>query len=96
MTLEASMPYYVISYDLRNKRNYQPLYDVLNEWKAARLLESLWLAHLKGPATAVRDILKAKIDSDDGLAVVELANDMDWGAIRAQKPGVDWLKKHSP
>ena len=33
------MALYVLSYDLREDRNYQPLYDKLKEFNAVRVLE---------------------------------------------------------
>lgn len=90
------MPYYVISYDLRKQRNYQPLYNCFAQWKAVRLLESLWLAELVGPAQAVRDILKTHIDGDDGLVILELKPNFDWATVKAMQAGANWLKAKSP
>eukprot|EP00820_Chromera_velia_P031768 Cvel_14148.t1-p1 / transcript=Cvel_14148.t1 / gene=Cvel_14148 / organism=Chromera_velia_CCMP2878 / gene_product=hypothetical protein / transcript_product=hypothetical protein / location=Cvel_scaffold997:3705-3962(+) / protein_length=86 / sequence_SO=supercontig / SO=protein_coding / is_pseudo=false len=86
------MPLYIISYDLRKQRNYAALYDLLNEWEAVTLLESVWLAELKGPC----DIIRARVDQDDGVAVIELQPGMDWATWAAKTAGTDWLKKHSP
>jgi hypothetical protein len=90
------MPLYVISYDLRKQRTYEPLWKALREWKAAKLLESFWLAELTGPAGTIRDILKAHIDHDDGLVVLELRPNFDWAYVRALKGGTDWLQRQSP
>jgi hypothetical protein len=87
---------YLISYDLRKARNYEPLWQVLREWKASRLLESLWLAELKGPASEIRRILTSYIDNDDGLGIIELKAPFDWATIRCQKLGTEWLKARSP
>jgi hypothetical protein len=90
------MALFLISYDLRRQRNYQPLYDCLNNWKAARLLESLWLAELVGPADTVRDILTGLIDDDDAVAVIELKAPFNWATMRTQPTGTAWLKSKSP
>lgn len=90
------MPLYVISYDLRKVRNYEPLLKQLRDWHCQRLLESLWLGELKGPAATIRDLLKASIDADDGLAVLELKPDFDWAILKVQKAGSDWLSAKSP
>jgi hypothetical protein len=90
------MPHFIITYDLRKQRNYKPLYDALGQWRAVRLLESVWLAQLKGPAFAVRDILRSKVDSDDGLAVIELVDGFDWATLRTTPLGANWLKSRSP
>ena len=34
------MALFFLSYDLRNKRDYQPLYDELKKFNAVRMLES--------------------------------------------------------
>lgn len=86
------MSHYLITYDLRKVRNYKPLYDCFATWKAVRLLESVWLADLVGPAPAVRKVLLDLIDADDGLAVIELAPKLDWATFGALPAGSDWLK----
>ncbi len=89
------MPLYVISYDLRKQRNYEPLLKQLRDWGCARILESTWLGSLTPSSTAVRDSLKWLIDADDGLAVIEIANRGDWATLRCQQAGVDWLKANA-
>lgn len=88
------MAHYLISYDLRKQRNYQPLYKQLSDWHAQKLLESLWLAELRGPAEAIVNILKTLTDQDDGLAVIEIKPGSDWANIRALAPGTQWLRQH--
>jgi hypothetical protein len=90
------MPMYLISYDLRKVRNYEPLWKALRDWNSARLLESVWLADLAGPAQTVRDLLASFIDGDDGIAVIELKPNFDWGTLRCQTAGTQWLRNHSP
>jgi hypothetical protein len=36
------MPLYLLSYDLRKQRNYQPLWDEFARFKAVRVLKSVW------------------------------------------------------
>lgn len=88
------MPLYLITYDLRKVRNYQPLYATFQQWKASRILKSLWLAQLKGPTAAIRDILRNGMDSDDGLAVIELKPGSDWATYAVQPAGATWLKTY--
>ena len=90
------MPTFVISYDLKKHKNYPRLYECLNQWSAKRLVESFWLAELRGPAAAVRDILLQYVDHDDALVVIEVTGDADWAVIRAQSGGIDKLKRASP
>jgi hypothetical protein len=92
----TTMPMYLISYDLRKVRNYEPLWKVLRDWKSVRLLESLWLTELLGPAPTIRDLLQPYIDGDDGIAVLELMPNFDWATLRCQPAGTNWLKAHRP
>lgn len=90
------MPHYLITYDLRRARNYQPLYDQLDTWKAVSLLESVWLVDRQGTASDVRDALGKHIDNDDGLAVLELVTNFDWGTRGVAEAANKWLKARSP
>ena len=75
------MALYFLSYDLRKKRDYQKLYDELNNFKALRILESLWcFKKINTSATDLRDHFKKFIDSDDGLCVSEVD---DWASKNA-------------
>lgn len=76
------MALYLITYDLRKQgRNYQGLYNVFTQWNAVSLLQSVWLAQLRGPATEVRNILKAHLDANDGIAVLNTQNPPDWATF---------------
>lgn len=66
------MPLYFLTYDLRNNRNYQKLYDELESFKAIRVLESTWcFKRINTSASNLRDHFKKFIDSDDALLVAE-------------------------
>ncbi len=72
------MQLFLLSYDLRNDRDYQPLYDELAKFKAVRVLESCWCFKYPGTnARRLRDYFSQYIDSDDGLWVSEIAKDDD-------------------
>lgn len=86
----------MISYDLHNRRVYTKLYELLAAWKAQRLLESLWLAELRGPADVLRQMLIGTLDIDDAVAVIELKVGSQWATTRGQQPGVNWLALHIP
>lgn len=90
------MALFLISYDLRKIRRYEPLYKLMAEWRGKRLLESLWLAELKGPASTIRDIVISRVDNDDGIAVIELRGQFDWASVKAYFAGNALLKKYSP
>lgn len=70
------MAIFFLEYDLREQRNYQPLYDELAEFSAVRVLESLWaFKRLNTNCAGLRDHFSKFIDSDDGLIVSEA---IDW------------------
>jgi hypothetical protein len=88
------MAHYIVSYDLHNQRNYQPVWDALESWGATRLLESLWVLTNSATAGEIRDALKAKTDDDDSVAVIELKTGSNWSTWRARQGGTDWLKSN--
>lgn len=91
------MPLYVITYDERvATHNYQPLYNQLNEWKAAHLQNSVWLAELKGPAPAIRDILRYHAHPNDTICVIEIFSNSGWATVHAKPAGAPWLHAHCP
>ena len=67
---------------------------MLESWGGVRLLESVWLASLNNTASEVRDALKAAIDGDDSVAVIELKAGSGWAALRTKKEGTDWLRQN--
>jgi CRISPR/Cas system-associated endoribonuclease Cas2 len=90
------MTLYVITYDVRAKNpEYQSLYDQLNEWGAAHLQDSVWLADLNGTAAQVRDALSAHMHPDDTICVIEIFSNSGWATRHARKTGNDWLKSHT-
>lgn len=86
------MPAYIITYDLRKARNYDALIKQLRDWNCISPLKSVWLGSLRGPTTAIRDILKKHIDGDDGLMIIELKQGSDWATVRVNENASSWLK----
>ncbi|WP_245431985.1 hypothetical protein [Aminobacter aminovorans] len=82
----------MISYDLRKVRNYDGLIKILRGWKCISPLKSLWLGTLTGPAGTIRDLLRAQMDSDDGLIVVELKPGADWALYKTNENAAAWLQ----
>lgn len=80
------MALFLLSYDLRNQRDYQPLYDELAKFKAIRVLESNWcFKHISANAAQLRDHFSKFIDGDDGLFISQIAEVNDtyqWSAQR--------------
>jgi hypothetical protein len=73
------MALYILTYDLRKHRDYQPLYDELAAFKAVAVLESVWCFNrFDTTAGGLRDYFKQFIDADDGLFVAEVAQNA-WG-----------------
>lgn len=90
------MPAFLITYDLRKKRDYPAVYALLEKWKAVALLESVWLARFKEGVTAsqIMDALRKVADFDDGLAIIELKPQADWSTVGVPAAASDWLQKY--
>jgi len=66
------MALYFLTYDLRLDRDYQRLYDELENFNAVKVLESTWcFKRVNTTASGLRDYFKKFVDSNDGLLVVE-------------------------
>lgn len=88
------MALYVVSYDLHKVRDYGPLIQALQGAGAIRALESFWLIDIAQTAAGLRDALRALVDDDDSLVVLELKPGSGW-ATRLPRPGtVEWLRAH--
>lgn len=72
------MAQFVVSYDLRKRRDYQSLYDRLAEWKALAVLESVYVINWDTDAGTIRDDLLKYMDKDDGLLVARLSGQAAW------------------
>jgi CRISPR/Cas system-associated endoribonuclease Cas2 len=91
------MALYIITYDERAKhRDYKPLYDQLNAWRAAHLQNSVWLVDLTSNTSQIRDTLLKHMHPDDTVCVIQMFPNSNWAAINARPAGVDWLKSHAP
>lgn len=86
------MPCYVISYDLRAQRDYEPVYEAIKSYGTwAHILESSWAVVAPKSAAEVRDHLGEFIDGDDGLFVVQSGGVAAWRNVLCKN---DWLKEH--
>lgn len=88
------MSQFLISYDLRKQRNYQPLWDLLRASSAVKVLESVWLLNSNAGAGAIRDHLMTVIDKDDGVIVLPLEHGAEWGSYGSLTAGVAWLNSN--
>lgn len=77
------MPLYMISYDIaeQDSAEYEPLWALLNEWKAERVLYSQWVL-VSGPKSAMKlaDAILAAVPlkQKDRLLVQEVTQDIGW------------------
>jgi hypothetical protein len=88
------MPALLIGYDLhRPGRNYESLIAAIKEsgtwWHQ---LDSTWIVRTHRDASQMRDYLKAHIDANDSLLVIDVTND-DWAGFMTTEAG-DWLRQH--
>jgi len=62
---------YILSYDLIKDKDYQKLYNELSNFKAKRVLESVWcFKYEPDKSSYLRDHFTQFIDKDDRLLVV--------------------------
>lgn len=82
------MALFFLSYDLRNDRDYQSLYDELEEFNAVRVLESCWcFKRFNTNAEGLRNYFSQFIDSDDSLwvsQVAEIKGTPQWAGCRLE------------
>ncbi len=86
----------IISYDLRNKRDYAPLIKCIEGFlEFEKILESVYWVRTARTAVEAREILKAYIDGDDGIAVFDCTGNT-WATIRAisvEKMKEGWVSR---
>ncbi|MBI1933847.1 MAG: hypothetical protein HYS24_15050 [Ignavibacteriales bacterium] len=84
------MALYFLSYNLRKDRNYQRLYNILNDMNAVPLLESTWcFRRIHTKPNKLRDFFKDFLDADDGFIVTEV---VDWSSSKITKTPNDLVK----
>jgi hypothetical protein len=89
---KIKMNTYTVSYDLRNQRNYDSLYEAIKAcWSAWRLLESFWVLVSEHSATQIFDHLQQFIDSDDWLIVLKSWWEAKWVNVNLS---TEWLKNN--
>lgn len=74
------MALFFLSYDLKNKKDYQKLYGELEKFHAVRIVDSTWcFKRINTNAKSLRDYFKGFVDSDDALIVSEVTDWAGWG-----------------
>ena len=86
------MACYLITYDLRNRRDYDALYTAIKTYGTYnRVLESTWAVVTTDTAKQIADHLRKSMDSDDGIFVVKSGGEAAWASVSGSD---DWLKKN--
>jgi hypothetical protein len=89
------MPLFLISYDEHPSRDYTECYKLMANWNAKRLLQSVWLAELTGPAEAIRNIVSSAFAGSASVAIIELFANADWATSKGvYNEGGKWLQAH--
>lgn len=84
------MKCYIISYDLRNDRNYDALYKAIKSYpKWAHVVESTWAVVTTRKAVQIRDYLTTKVDDDDRVFVIKSGTEAAWKNSICRN---EWLK----
>lgn len=84
------MKCYIISYDLRKKRDYESLYKAIKSYSRwAHITESTWAVVTARTAVQIRDHLSESMDHDDRLFVVRSGTEAAWRNVKCRN---EWLK----
>lgn len=86
------MALFCVSYDLIEGKNYKTLWDELDRLGGHKALESFYLISLNNTASQVREHLKAFVDDDDMLMVIEF--DKKPTFIKAKAGTNKWIADH--
>ena len=76
------MNLFIVSYDLRKPgRNYEELYEYLDQLGAKQIVESTYCFKSSNSAKGLRDEFKKYIDDNDGLMVSQIS---DWASYNVK------------
>src|SRR6185312_2700255 len=91
-----SMAFFVVTYDLRKKGefDYQPLWDELSHMDAVKFQESNYFLSTESTREKIKNHLKQFIHEHDLLMVVEFYTKPDY--TKALKGTNDWVNTHWP
>lgn len=88
------MAVFIVSYDTVKERNYQALYEGMENVGGVRLLESVWGVALENTTAEVRDWVRDLLDDDDKILVVKLKPSVSWAARKCGTDVTAWLREH--
>ncbi len=87
------MALFVVSYDLRKRKDYPTLWEEMDRLGGHKPLRSVYFVNVNlGTAAELRDHLSQYIDEDDQLIVVEF--DEKPAHQRANQGTNDWIKNN--
>ena len=64
------MALFAVSYQLNKSKDYQPVWDALEDLGAHKVMRSFWFVDCDTTAIALRDHLRSVLDDDDAVCVV--------------------------
>lgn len=64
------MALFAVSYQLNKSKDYQPVWDALEEIGGHKVMRSFWLVDWDTTAAALRDYMVSVMDGDDAVCVV--------------------------
>lgn len=83
---------YIISYDLVNNSDYEPLYNAIKSYGIwGRLTESTWAIVTDKPVAMVRDYLLQFLKPSDRIIVVKSAKNAAWHNTLASN---EWVRNN--
>jgi hypothetical protein len=88
------MSLFLVSYDLRARKDYPELWDAIAELDGFKVLDSVYLLALEDRTTAnqVLEHLRTFIDDDDGMVVIEFEKKP--AAFKCKPGTAKWLRDH--
>lgn len=88
------MALFMISYDLRNQKDYARITTFLKDYNAHRILKSQWLLSAPNTLQEVMTWVQEHIDTVDDQAVVLKFTKADIKTHRAIAGTTDWLRNN--
>ena len=86
------MPCYIISLELKGRRDYEQLYSALKDFGTwARITESTWAIVTSDTAKELREHLMGFLAEEDRIFIVKSGVEAAWKHVRCKN---EWLKKH--
>jgi hypothetical protein len=81
----------LVGYDAHGEpRNYDKVIGYLKEFSWCHPLDSTWLIVTTKPLAVVRDEVKACLDANDSVMVIDVTGD-NWGTVSVHPKANEWL-----